>query len=659
MDTLIYSNNHEIELKAVEGTTFYNIKFPLVLFTDESQAALQKDFDGDFFTPDADYDLDENGQGKSYLYFNHGLDSTIKKVKLGKGRAGLTQDEKAVWLEHQLDMANDYDEMVITLIKERQKRHKKSFGGSSGVAAHLVEREIVGNARKVTKWPLGSDASITLIPNDWRQTIMDLSSLEPSNIKALLDTDYKTSSTGYVNIDATGANINITYPGADPYQPEAQPEAKAGSAANGKDTDKKTNKQTNVEVTDMSDENNDKAPPEDEKKAVDLEAMVDAKLAPVLESTKKINEFLEAIQNDKPLSRSGYYTMDGGRADPSIKSIGDMMIAVARQDVERLRSVYDCKTAEEVLTGMKVDQNTLQGTEGGWFVRPQVLTDIGLDISLVGPIANLVHTIPVTSPSGTAPIPYVRGTPAGSGETATASGINSQARKEGSAYTQETVLIDELSFDVSDFATGYLRATNMQMRAGPMIESLLNAKVREDIGNKKEYGILRGSGQNGQPLGVLNSGLVIGVAEDTANTFVAADLDEMQSHLLESSANIAWVYHNSIYTSVAPLVQPGYYAGTRNAGPGTMLGGYPHFKSQHLPVVDNDGYIILGDWYQYKLFVYGGLYINFSDQRYIDEGKVAWFFGQWLDGKPVLPASVILADGTFTVGPFVAINDTA
>ena len=138
------------------------------------------DLTGDYFAADTDYDLDD-GAGKSTVLYHHGLDATLKRRKLG--RADLRQDDIGVWMEAQLTMRDEYERAVYSLVEAGK------MGLSSGTAPHLVERENHGSVSKITRWPLGLDASITPIPAEPRTSVVPLKSyLERSEpyVKALL-----------------------------------------------------------------------------------------------------------------------------------------------------------------------------------------------------------------------------------------------------------------------------------------------------------------------------------------------------------------------------------------------------------------------------------------------------------------------------------------
>jgi HK97 family phage major capsid protein len=133
------------------------------------------DLVGDYFTPDTDFGHDE-WPVKTRVYYNHGLDDTLKRRRIANG--SMRVDDVGVWVEAQLAMRDDYEKAIFDLVKAGK------MGWSSGTAPHLVEREPMGDAKHVTAWPLGLDASITPTPAEWRNGAWSLKSYFESDAAA-------------------------------------------------------------------------------------------------------------------------------------------------------------------------------------------------------------------------------------------------------------------------------------------------------------------------------------------------------------------------------------------------------------------------------------------------------------------------------------------
>lgn len=136
------------------------------------------DLEGEFFTKSTDFDLERSDA--TTIYYNHALDATLKGRKIGIGT--LKADDAGVWCEAQLNMADDYEKKIYSMVKQGK------LGWSSGTAPNLVSRTKVGNAHRIDAWALGLDASLTPTPAEPRNSAITLKSWQESaEFKALSD----------------------------------------------------------------------------------------------------------------------------------------------------------------------------------------------------------------------------------------------------------------------------------------------------------------------------------------------------------------------------------------------------------------------------------------------------------------------------------------
>lgn len=157
-DALIYFGD---SVKALGGGKIggYLVRF---------STATDPDLTGDYFTKDTDFDLERST--KATVLYDHGLDPTLKRRKLGMVECKV--DNVGVWAEGQLALRDDYEKAIYEMAEAGK------LGWSSGSAPHLVERKQVGNAFAVTAWPLGLDASLTPRPAEPRTLAISLKSYQ-------------------------------------------------------------------------------------------------------------------------------------------------------------------------------------------------------------------------------------------------------------------------------------------------------------------------------------------------------------------------------------------------------------------------------------------------------------------------------------------------
>ena len=116
------------------------------------------DLEGDYFTKNTDFGrpMSSGVRVPMNLYYHHGQDKTIGKSRIGLGF--ITMDDKGLWYESQVEMADQYQNMIQELAKSGK------LGYSSGATGHMVERKKMSDGRyEITRWPIG-EASLTPTP---------------------------------------------------------------------------------------------------------------------------------------------------------------------------------------------------------------------------------------------------------------------------------------------------------------------------------------------------------------------------------------------------------------------------------------------------------------------------------------------------------------
>lgn len=196
------------------------------------------DLFGDFFTSDTDYGHDEIDGLRLRLYYEHGFDGHFKSTPIGAGR--VKSDDVGLWFEAQLDIADEYAEYVRNLIDEGK------LGYSSGAVGHLVERQDMGKAAWLKRWPLG-EASLTPRPAEPRnivslKSLMDIQAKLDGEAKASPEDESETPPVKGVDLSAADAEpADTLHPTtADPKptvenEPKSAPEPQAPPAASAED----------------------------------------------------------------------------------------------------------------------------------------------------------------------------------------------------------------------------------------------------------------------------------------------------------------------------------------------------------------------------------------------------------------------------------------
>jgi HK97 family phage major capsid protein len=619
------------EVKALNDTGL--IGGYLVKFTD----AKNPDLDGDYFDKSTDFDLENSTD--TTIYYNHGLDGTIKKRKLGRGKMEIR--DVGVWVEAQLEMRDEYEKAIFGLVQ------KNKLGWSSGTLPNLVERQQVGKAYWVKSWPLGKDASLTPTPaagldhtqavtlKFWAESSPDLESLTGlKTVQFNLAVDNKTEEKGEIE-NKTNAN------GGTYTMPIVLEKADRDQLV--QDIVKEVKDAWKVEPVTQ---------PKVEAKSEQPDTINDT-----------LNKILKFIEDDPKLRRVGYLTDDGGSADPTHKSFGDFLIAVKRGDKKRLRTIYKSVKVDESDDPEVKDLMEDSGGAGGYLVPAEYVANLLQVAQMNNQVVNKVQVIPVSKPSGYWPSLDQFITPtAGVGNTAFAAGVTAAITAEGGALTETEPSFEMISWRVHKIG-GFTQVSNELVSDSPQtIETLLTSLFGVAVGAKTEHYILRGNGV-GQPLGILNAPALINITPSTNNLFSFIDAVTMQSRFKSVGGAPVWLMHPSVWPDITTMeigtAGASAWVANMQASMGNSLNGYPFVQSEHLPQANNSGDVILADLSAYLLFRRNGLSIAFSEHVGFLNELGTWRFSQRQDGQPWLKNVITLADpqGSYTMSPFISHND--
>jgi HK97 family phage major capsid protein len=202
--------------------------------------------------------------------------------------------------------------------------------------------------------------------------------------------------------------------------------------------------------------------------------------------------------------------------------------------------------------------------------------------------------------------------------------------------------------------------------AEPLITNLFGQGLAFTL----EKVFIRGTGA-GQPLGVLNAPCLISVAKEgaqNADTIIYENVAKMYSRMYDGGKGRGiWLANGdtlpqllimnvSVGTGGAPVWIP---AGGASGAPYNTLIGRPIFFNEHCSTVGDVGDIIFGDWSQYlvgqKSGMGGGVQFATSIHLKFDYAQTAYRVITRVDGQPWWASAQTPAQGSNTVGPFVAV----
>ncbi len=577
----------------------------LVMFGDDNTTDLSPM--SDWFAPDTDYDLEE-GKGRTTAYYHHGMDPVMKKRKLG-GRATLGIDDVGVWMEHQLNMRDEYERAVYGMVEAGK------MGLSSGAPPHLVEREARPNgSHKVTRWPI-AEASYTPIPAEPRIRVMTMKTyldMAEPYVKALPQVDALQAPTA----DATKAT-------PEPDQP--------------------THTTGEYDMT-----------PE-EMQTLIAQAAKDAAA-----------EAIKAYQAEQPaINPAGFAVTQPATVKDkpeAFKSLGEQLDAVRRAMTPGYS--MDRRLAEmKAISGMSETVTE----DGGYLVQTDFATELLRRTYDTGVLTSRVRRIPIGANANGLTINAVAETSRATGSRW--GGVQVYWREEAGTVTNKQPAFRRMKLELNSLM-GLCYATDELLADSVALSSVIQQAFAEEFAFTLDDAIIRGSG-NGQPLGILNSSAYVSVTKETnqvADTIYWENVLKMWSRLWSRSrGNAVWFIHQDTLPQLATMAQvigvggvPVYLPATGAAAmPYSTLFGRPVIEIEQADTVGDQGDIMLADLSQYLMIEKGGLEAAQSIHVRFLYGENTFRFILRADGQPIWHSPLTLFNSSTTVSPFVLLDARA
>lgn len=615
--------------------------------------AQELDLDNDWFGPDT-YFGPANGDN-TMATLNHrlpivGMETKAEEMPVLESYAKRrfqhpikTQaGDLGILARHVLNLSDEYEKFVFDMVQKGKLRW------SSGTAPHLVERDT--KTHQIKQWPI-VEWAYTPTPAEPRlPAIMSLKTwAETAQPRESLPETART--TVVEEAKQGGVTVNVYTSAAIPTHQEV---TKMGDEQNKNADNIKSAGGGGPTVITHADP---QAMAAEQFKAILSEWSVQ-EIKPFTEKVESLSEtvdkILKAMQDDPAIRRAGYYTVDGGKADPNVKSFGDFLLAVQRHDHRRLVEVY--KTVKTL--------GEDAGDTGGYLIPEAYSADLLKVTQESSQIVSRCTPVPVAKArSGTYPYLDVMTAPTtqGSGQSSMAAGM-----VFGSVAESGTVGTTEPRFEMMRwqlYKRGGIVPVSSELNADSptAIEPLLRALATVAVRNQMERDVIRGPG-GGEPLGILNAGCRVEVSSVTSSVFAWGDVGNLYSRFKGLMGDPIWIMHPGVWPDILNMTVStgvGAFQANPQAFGGNSILGWPIVPSEHSPQDDNTGDVILADLKSYLLFLGGGMEVAYSEHAYFTTDRVGWRFIQRMDGMPWLRSTITLADpqGSYTVSPFCVHND--
>lgn len=238
---------------------------------------------------------------------------------------------------------------------------------------------------------------------------------------------------------------------------------------------------------------------------------------------------------------------------------------------------------------------------------------------------------------------------------------------EAGTYQPTKPKFREMQF-VSNKLIGLSYATEEQLADGPAWESYVNEAVPQELAFQIDTAVYSGPGA-GAPLGITNSGAVVVVAKESAQsaaTIVTNNILKMWSQMwARSRANAVWFINQDIEPQLIPLTlgapslaqillytAPGING---NPGPYGKLFGRDVIPVEQASTLGTQGDIMLADMTQYILAQRSDVRADTSIHVAFLTGEQAFRFMLRLDGQPTWKKPLTPYQGSALKSPFVTL----
>lgn len=574
----------------------------------------EADSQGEYFDAETDF----GPHVTSLVFYHHGFDKAFRRIVLDSA-AKLSKDSYGIPIEAQLNMADPLQAQLYRMCELGK------MGWSSGSASHLVERETVkGGAVRITKWPLGLDASITPTPADTRARALPIKGLQSVPFDEVL---------------------------------KAAGDAATNKASAGGDA-VKTNVNTQSEAIKMPDTQNAQA-----LEIAALKSSIDA-LAASFEGFAKATAAKAAAAPGFVVEGATLASVRVTDSEAPFKSKGDFFLAVKAAADGNLTAEQSNRLQANTKAAIKsTGLNEAVASEGGFLVAPEVASGILMRAYEVGSVLSRVDKA-IVGPNTNAM------TYNGLQETSRANGsrfggVTSYWGIEGGTLTGSKPTFQQVNLKANK-VHALVYATDEVIADVVALEDLINKVAPLELSFRTEDAFFNGTGV-GMPLGVLAAPALVTVAAEggqTADTINAANVTKMWGRMWSrSKLNSVWFVNqdatpqlfllNSIATGAGqPLfVAPG---GLPNAPMGTLFG-RPIVEVEYCQTVGDVGDIVLADMSQYKVIDKGNIQQAASMHVAFLTDEMAYRFTYRVDGKPVWNSALTPKNGSNTVSPFIAL----
>lgn len=586
--------------------------------------------------------------------FHHGLPLRPELAHLSAkmfGPVHVTQDELGLFVETALNMADEYEAAIGSLVRAGKLRW------SSGTASHLIVRE--PESGKLLRWH----------PVEWSYTPKAAEPRLPTiaPLKALEDVTYTDleaepeEAVATVSADAGHVQVDVHVHLHNESMAQERP--------------------ITTEEPEM-DENKTETP------TVDVAAI--AKQA----ATEAVKAYQEELAKQPPVKTAGVVITDDAadralKASP-YKSLGEFLLDVAQAGAhgimpDRLKPLRGDDPMDEngfnmgkalgdnfvgSLTNAAYRRsvkapyglNEATPSQGGFLVDTDRAAGILSRVYDVGQLLQRVDMVGISAASNGMTFYAEDETSRVAGSRR--GGIRAYWAAEAGEKTKSMPTFRELELKLRK-VIGLVYATDELLADASALESWILRNLPEELRFTVEDAIINGTGV-GMPLGILNSGALVTVAKEAnqaADTVVSQNVMKMWSRRWVPGRDYVWLVNQdvgpqlwqmslAVGTGGLPVYLP---AGGLTAQPYATLFNRPVLEVEYAATVGDVGDILLVSLSEYQMIEKGGIAAASSIHTRFVYDETAFRFVYRVDGQSKWNSTLTPFKGSNTVSPFVAL----
>jgi len=572
----------------------------LVRFTSDADPDLVQEY----FAKNTDLGIEEGA--RLPVYYQHGMDETIKNKRIGRGDTRL--DDVGLWIEAQLAMRDEYEKAIYQMAQDGK------LGWSSGAAGHLVSSEKVGKARMITAWPI-AEASLTPNPAEPRNSAVPLKSIEFTPLKVSEPTD----------APAEEAMRDSETPAA-PIKSNLMENKKMEI------TEEKLNETVQNAVKSAVE-----ALPQPEP--VDVEAAVAAGVEQAMKKLPAIKDDVKVTKDagDQPFATDGEFFM----------AVKNAALYPGNQDV-RLASLKATGLSENV------------PADGGYLLQPQVSGGIIERMYETAQILPRVSSDTIGPNSNS--MLYNAVDESSRADGSRWGGVLGYWTAEAGTITASRPTFRQMELKLKKVAA-LCYATDELLADATALESWLSRTVPEELRFQVESAIYRGNGV-GKPLGIMNAPCLVSVTRIDANEIDQTDIANMWARRWAGVNDYVWLANPSIFPQLInltignfPMLMP---VSTGFQGdPAFSLYGRPFIESEYTYALGTTGDLMLASLSQYQTINKGGTQAASSIHVQFAAAETAFRFIYRVDGQPLWNSALTPYDAGNTLSPFVVLTSAS